>query len=71
MLPRDYYLDVEKPGFLKNILYGDSVSSEATTVVKFKNKSYLENLTFTEIWDSLIYLGCNVENINERIHIYI
>ncbi len=52
MLPKNFYDNVEKPGALKHILYGDSVSKEMKTIVKFKD-SHIEYITFDEIWSRL------------------
>lgn len=54
MLPKDFYDKVEEPGYLKHILYGDSVSKNTKTIVRFKNSSSLEYLTFDEIWNKLV-----------------
>lgn len=53
MLPQNFYDDVEKPGALKHVLYGDSVSKDMKTLVKFKG-SYIEYITFDELWNRLI-----------------
>lgn len=52
MLPKNYYDLVEQPGFLKHILYGDSVSKDMKSIIKFK-ASHMEYIKFCEIWDKL------------------
>jgi len=53
MLPKNFYDDIEKPKALKHILYGDSVSKNMKTIIKFKELN-TEYLTFDEIWNRLI-----------------
>mgnify|MGYP000879549326 CR=1 FL=1 len=67
MLPKNFYDEVEKPGFLKHILYGDSVSKDMKTLVQFKG-SHAEYLTFEEIWNKLILTKpVSIENDKEYI----
>lgn len=47
-LPKDFYKLVENPGYLKNIVYGDSVAEYCKTIVKINNET--KYLTFGEIW---------------------
>jgi len=67
MLPKNFYDDVEKPGALKHIIYGDSVSKDMKTLVKFK-EDYIEYLTFDEIWNKLIHIkSITIEDGKEYI----
>ncbi len=67
MLPKNFYDTVETPGALKHVLYGDSVSKDMKTVVKFKNK-YLEYITFDELWARLSHKNLIItENDKEYI----
>ena len=69
MLPKNYYDLVEQPGFLKHILYGDSVSKDMKSVVKFKN-SYIEYIKFCEIWDRLVEnIPITIKNDKEYLFI--
>jgi len=52
MLVKNYYDKVEEPGFLKHIIYGDSVSEETKSIVKFKD-SNIEYISFKDIWNRL------------------
>jgi hypothetical protein len=60
-IPDNFYKLVEQPGYLKHILYGDSVAKEATTVIMFKNHTFCETVTFDELWNKLTNeLKCSV-----------
>lgn len=65
MLLKNYYDRVEEPGFLKHILYGDSVSKDMKTIVRFKD-SYIEYLTFDEIWNKLILKKSSIDENNKE-----
>lgn len=70
-LPENFYKLVEQPGFLKNILYGDSVSKNSKIIVRFKNHDYYQCLTFNSLWSILVEkYNCKVvNNGNEYIFI--
>jgi len=71
MLQKDFYKNVEKPGALKHILYGDSVSEKSYTVVKFKNSTFVENLPFPVVWRRLIDQGCLINIVDNKEYIFI
>lgn len=69
MLPKDYYNLVEQPGYLKNILYSDSVIGECKTTIRLKdnlNRQY----SFNKIWDYLKSIGKIIEIIGNKEYIF-
>lgn len=54
MLEKDFYDNVEIPGYLKNILYGDSVTGEMNTFIKYDGFTQIIKITFNDLWNKLI-----------------
>jgi intein/homing endonuclease len=71
MIEDGFYKAVEKKGYLKNILYGDSVTEDTNTVVKFKHKSHLEEISFKDLWDKLIECGLSSQLIQDKEYIFL
>ena len=53
MLPKDFYKKVEEPGFLKHILYGDSVHEYSEVSFIKKNKIFHE-IPIKNIWNDVL-----------------
>lgn len=67
MIDKNFYNQVEKPGFLKHILYGDSIAEHHKIVCKINNQLF--NLSFKDLWNQLIK-NQTIENIDNKEYIF-
>lgn len=67
-IEKDFYDLVEKPNYLKHILYGDSVTGENFILFKFQDEN-IQFLTLTELWELLIQ-NFEVQNIQNKEYIF-
>jgi len=71
MIEEDYYTKVEQPGYLKRVLYGDSVAEYSIVLVQKKDQKIFSHMKFHELWDYLLSLNCQVINQNDKEYIYL
>jgi len=71
MLEKDFYTKVEKPGYLKRVLYSDSVAENCETLIKRKTDSHIHSITFKNLWDELVKNGEKVIKQNNKEYIYL
>lgn len=68
-IPKDFWDKVETDN-LKYVIYGDSVSEDSKTIIKFNNDP-IEYLTFLETWNRLLSIGKLPKIINNKEFIFI
>ena len=71
MLEKDFYNRVEQPGYLKRMLYGDSVANYTNTIIQKRNSNDVSVVTFDELWDYLIQSNCQIVKQNDKEYIYL
>lgn len=71
MLEKDFYKKVEIVGYLKHIIYGDSVAKYNKTIIKKKNEKSFINITFNDLWNWLIEIGLRPTLKNDKEYIYL
>ncbi len=70
ILEKDFYQKVEEPGYLKHILYGDSVAKYTTIIIKFNDTTY--TISFDDLWNYLINkFNKEVIHQNNKEYIYL
>lgn len=69
MIEEDYYTKVEQPGYLKRVLYGDSVAEYETIIIQ-ENFS-IQRVSFEYLWNYLIDKSCLVIKKNNKEYIYL
>jgi hypothetical protein len=71
LLEKDFYRKVEEPGYLKHILYGDSVAKYTTIDIQL-NDNITYTLTFNDLWEYLINkLNKEVIYQNDKEYIFL
>ena len=72
MIKPTFYKDVEIPGSLKHVLYGDSVSSDSIVKIKFKieEKEIIKILTIEEFWNLLSEESGKIINYENKEYIH-
>ena len=71
MLEKDFYKKVEIIGYLKHIIYGDSVTEYTKTPIRKKGENNFSSITFSKLWNWLIKIGLKPVFTNNKYYIHL